>query len=106
MKLYLLLACMVTYTTLGNAAEQLKTHESTVNNKHLVETKITEYESLMKEVEHSRSPAKDSIENFYKKYLEDLKILHKHVNDHNINIPQELHRIYLKNNPGVASYRY
>jgi hypothetical protein len=71
--------------------------ESASGNKHLFEAKITEYDGLLKGVEHSHSVAKDSIGDFYKKYLEDLRNLQKRVDDgkDRINIPQQLYSMFL-----------
>lgn len=107
-KFYLLCASVVITTVLTNAAEHAPTQEPNTGNRHLIETKIEEYEGLLKGVEHSHSIAKDSKANYHKKYLEDLRALQKQVDKakEHINIPQELHSIFLHNNPEAAAFSY
>src|SRR5690606_30207863 len=108
MRILLLCACMLVTTTIPNASEGSKKHGSIEDITRPIEVQIKEYEVLLGNVEHSKSPAKESLEQFYKGYLNDLKALSQRAREgkSDIKVQQELHKIYYKNNPGVADYKY
>jgi len=66
------LLCSSVFISIGliNAADQTIMQESGAVNKHLIQDKIVKYESLLSDVVHSQSIAKDSLEKHYKKYLD------------------------------------
>lgn len=109
MKLYnLCVGILIFASGMCNASEKTTNPEVTTENKHLIESQIAEYEVLLKDVNESHSPAKESLKSFYSQYLQGLHNLHQRVDkkEKHINIPQELHNLYLKNNPEVAGYSY